>query len=282
MLSGIGPAAHLAEHGIPVVLSLPAVGSTLQEHLGLNLRPFAINRTFGLVDPLTPENVNLYVHNASGPLANMMWWGKYATHVAHGYFPSRTYDNPAWPDLHCYINQLIVSPEGQPTEQQIIPELELVRTDQVGTVRLASADPQDDPIIDPHFLEDPVDIQRLVEGIEFLSDLFLNSTTFRAMGIRWSENYEVIPTCEEWPFPSTEYWTCYIQAYVHSDLHPTSTCRMGPNSSVAVVDSRLRVFGATGLRVVDSSVMPFVPNGNTNLPSIMVGEMGSRIILNQI
>lgn len=103
----------------------------------------------------------------------MRWWGDYAIHIANGYFSSKLYNQPNWPDLHCYINQLVIAPEGKPVEQQIIAELELVRTEQVGSIRLGGANPEDMPIIDPHFLEDPLDIQRMVEG--WIKHLLLDS-----------------------------------------------------------------------------------------------------------
>lgn len=170
----------------------------------------------------------------------MKSWGTYATHIAHGYFPSKLYNDPTWPDLHCYINQVFATPEGLPAEQQVFVELEMVLTNQEGTVRLASTNPRDDPIINPHFLENPLDTQRLVEGIEYVTDLFLNSTTWQRLGIRWSDTFEKIPQCEQFVFPSVEYWTCFVEMNTGPALHPTSTCRMGPNSEVAVVDSRLR------------------------------------------
>jgi len=266
MLSGIGPWEHLGQHGIEVVLDLPAVGSHLQEHLGLQVYPFAINQSLGLLNPVTPENVQAYVLNGTGPLVNTKSW----QHAINGYFPSKSWNDPTWPDLRVYVNERLREVEGSGAEQTIVIELELVRTEQTGTVRLASSDPKEDPLIDPRFLEDPGDVQRLVEGIEYMTDLFLNSVVFQRLGIRWSDNVQRFEECEEFPFPSAEYWTCYVKITAGSALHATSTCRMGPNAEVAVVDSKLRVFGTTGLRVIDSSVIPFVPNGNTNFPAIMV------------
>jgi len=281
MLSGIGPREHLAQHGIETVLEMPAVGENLQEHLGFRLYHWTLNTTFGSMNYTTPEAINEYVTNGTGPLLGIPWYNPFAPHVAMGYFTSKTYNDPSWPDIHVYINEQVLDNEGQP-EETIFVELELVRSEQTGTIRLASANPEDHPLIDPRFLQNPTDVERVVEGIEEMVDFFLNSPTYQALGIKWKENETRIPECEMHSFPSKDYWRCFVYMTADTALHPTSTCRMGPNVSVAVVDSKLRVFGTTGLRVIDSSVMPFAPNGNTNLPSIMIGEMGARMILNQI
>jgi len=280
MLSGIGPAEHLREHGIDVVLDLPAVGSNLQEHPGVTSPPFVINVTItSELDVVTPENINQYITNASGPLMNLSPW----RHVMHGYYSSRINDDDSWPDHHVYINQMLVRLQDGTIEQQVAAELELVLTNQTGTVRLASTNYMDFPLIDPRLLEDhPTDMEKLVDGLIYFSELFLNSTTFQRMGIRWSDNIQIPQPCVGLEFASREYWTCFVRQNVDCALHPTSTARMGPNATVAVVDSRLNVFGATGLRIVDSSVMPKVPNGNTNFPSIMIGEMGARFILGEV
>jgi len=282
MLSGIGPRQHLTAHGIPTIIDSPAVGTHLQEHIGVRIYPFAVNEIYGEANPLTKENIVEYVQNATGPLANLKVWDEYAIHIANGYFTSQIMNDPTWPDLHAYINELVIETPSGPLEQQFSIELELVRVNQTGTVRLASSNPQDWPLIDPKFLEDPEDVEKLIEGIEYLVDFFLNSTTFQQIGIKWSDNIQRIPECEHIEFATREYWRCYIPQMSHPTLHPTSSCRMGPSQDVAVVDSRLRVFGATGLRVIDSSIMPFVPNGNTNFPSMMIGEMGARILLNEL
>jgi len=130
-------------------------------------------------------------------------------------------------------------------------------------------------------LED--DLDRFADGVANTFNIFLNSSILRGFGIQFSEEHlQKSPVCAALPFPSKEYWKCDIRQRSATDFHPTSTCRMGPNSTVAVVDSKLRVFGTTGLRVIDASVMPFVPSGNTNFPAIMIGEMGSKFILGQL
>ncbi len=140
-------------------------------------------------------------------------------------------------------------------------------------------------------------------------DVFLNSTAFQQIGVQPLDPYDDL--CTEHEFGSRDFWKCYIMNRSVPYMHPTSTCRMGPNDTVAVVDSKLkyvcnlssilyfqdsfeflycdfnvfillllcRVFGAQNIRVVDASVMPFVPSGNTNLPSMLIGAKGAELIL---
>lgn len=114
--------------------------------------------------------------------------------------------------------------------------------------------------------------------IDEMLDVVINSTAYKRNGIQMIEPFE--ECLEDGEFLSREYWKCHIQYNTWPSFHPTSTCRMGPNSTVAVVDSKLKVFGTQGLRVVDASVMPFVPSGNTNMPSMLVGQRGAELILN--
>jgi len=134
--------------------------------LGVVGPEFTINTTLGLIDPFTPENIEEYAINGTGPLLMIPWWGRYVSHLAMGYIPSKTMNDPTWPDIHVYINEELYAEEGKQPEETIFPEVELVRTDQVGTIRLASTDPKDSPIIDPHFYEAPTDLDRHVEGFQ--------------------------------------------------------------------------------------------------------------------
>lgn len=92
-------------------------------------------------------------------------------------------------------------------------------------------------------------------------------------------NSNIIPECANFTFPSDEYWRCHARHYTMTIYHPTSTCKMGPaDDEMAVVDSRLRVYGIDCLRVVDASIMPNIVTGNTNAPVIMIAEKASDLI----
>ncbi|OXA63508.1 uncharacterized GMC-type oxidoreductase Mb1310 [Folsomia candida] len=286
MLSGIGPRQHLEEHSIPVIVDSPAIGSNFQDHPGVSAYPFAINKSLGLVDYLTPENVAEFVTTGTGPLLmfpTSIGFANFAPQIANGYISSThsDYNDRNWPDLHVYIHEQVLTPGNGVEEETIFFDIELVRSEQVGTVRLASGNYSDDVLIDGKFFENIYDVERILDGIEFMTDIFLNSSTFQSLGIKWSENVPLLPACSQYTFPSREHWRCYVHQTAVPYYHPTSTCRMGPNITVAGVDSKLRVFGTSGLRVIDSSVFVRAPNGNTNIPSMMVGEMGARIIIEE-
>ena len=129
---------------------------------------------------------------------------------------------------------------------------------------LRSADPADLPVIDPHYLEDPADLDVLVRGIELSRDL-ISSPSFD--GLRGRELA-----------PGTGHdLAAYVRQSATTVWHPVGTCAMGPDDS-AVVNHELRVHGVTGLRVADASVMPTITSGNTNAPTVMIAEKAADMI----
>ncbi|ODM88019.1 Glucose dehydrogenase [FAD, quinone] [Orchesella cincta] len=278
MLSGIGPKEHLDELNITTIVDLP-VGKYLQEHPGMDVigdkGGFTLNTTFGS-NFNTSDALLQFLENGTGPMNGFLYdSGEYAPQLVNGYLNSKLNDDEAWPDVYMYIHEkLTTSPE---VREEMYFSLELVRPDSPGgTIKLASSDPKDKPIIDPNFFEDLNDIERMVDVIEIMMDVFMNSTTFKKYGIQQMDSYE---PCNGEEFLSRDYFRCLVQQRSFPYFHPTSTSRMGPNSTVAVVDSKLKVFGVENLRVIDASSIPFVPSGNTNLPSMLVGARGAEIIL---
>lgn len=134
-----------------------------------------------------------------------------------------------------------------------------------GTVRLASADPLDRPLIDPNYLADPEDLERMIELVEVNLEI-ARSAAFD--GIRERQVHDL---------GSRQRIELFIRANASTTSHPTSTCRMGTDAD-AVVGPDLRVHGIDGLRVCDASVLPTMISGNTNAPTIMVGEKGADLI----
>jgi choline dehydrogenase-like flavoprotein len=281
MLSGIGPMEHLEELGIQTILDLP-VGKYLQDHPGIDLENggFLVNTTFGK-NYNTSESIHRFIESGLGPLGAFNFEFKfdnsgtgYSTQIMRGYLTSSKNDDGAWPELQIYVYSRY---QPKDDRQEFYFAVELVRHATFGRITLASKDPHDKPVIDPNLLADPEDVERMVDGIEVMMDVFLNSTTFQKYGIQRVEgSYK---PCEG--RQGRDYWRCLVEHKTIYFYHPTSTCRMGPNSKVAVLDSKMKVFGTQNLRVMDASSMPFAPSGNTNLPAMLMGARGAEIILSE-
>jgi len=156
--------------------------------------------------------------------------------------------------------------------------LNVARPKSSGFVKLASADPLADPLIDPKYFEDTDDVKSIVEGIKIMVHTFEGTQAFSQYGGKFADKH--YPGCEQYPLHSDEYFECYARHWTSTTWHPSGTCRMGKQANGAVVDSNLKVFGVKNLRVADASIMPNIPNGNLNAPTIMIGEKASKLILN--
>lgn len=114
------------------------------------------------------------------------------------------------------------------------------------------------------------------DGANFVYEMSKTPTMQR---LKARINPNKLAECSSFPYPSTDYWRCFARYYTATIYHPIGTCKMGPASdSMAVVDPRLRVYGVRRLRVVDASIMPTIPSGNTNAPTIMVAEKAADLI----
>lgn len=131
-------------------------------------------------------------------------------------------------------------------------------------------------MINANYFDDPFDIQTLVEGAKLAMQIS-RAEAFKQFGSR--VHSIKFPNCRQHEFASDAYWECHIRTISMTIYHPVGTCKMGPKwDQQAVVDPRLRVYGIGGLRVVDASIMPTIPSGNTNAPTIMVGEKGADLV----
>ena len=147
----------------------------------------------------------------------------------------------------------------------------IVGTKSIGRLTLASADPNDPPLIDPNLLGDDHDVNVLVEGVKIARKL-LSSSAF--------DNYrgeEHLPGRE---VQSDDEIREFVRNYTQTIYHPVGTCKMG-NDRMAVVNDQLQVHGISGLRVADASIMPMIINANTNIPAIMIGEKCAELVLNR-
>jgi len=239
MLSGVGPAGHLEEHGIDVVADLPGVGQNLQDHLvasasyELTADPeIELGEVLCQVVGFEPTDPDL-------PAPDLQYF------LARVYFMNHGFSNPEEGD-GMTLSTCLLHPES------------------VGEITLASDDPSDDPLIDPNYLDAEADMERLVQGMERVREIG------NADALADFRGEEV--------WPETEDLREHVRETVQTIYHPIGTAKMG-DDDMAVVDERLRVHGIDNLRVVDASIMPNITSGNTNAPCIVIGEKGSDLIL---
>ncbi|XVV08832.1 GMC family oxidoreductase [Actinoplanes sp. CA-131856] len=241
MLSGLGPAAHLREHGIEVVADMPGVGSGLQDHPVANV----VYRSSRPVP--TPR------HN-HGEVIGLV----------------RSRDGLPGPDL-----QLIFVDLPRPVNGHTGPDqgytigVSLMTPHSRGTVRLAGAAPGRHPLIDPHYYGDPRDLDAVVAGVRLARRIGRAG----ALG-DWRDN-EVIPGPA---IDEEDALRDYARRAVASYCHPVGTLAMG-DGPAAVTDIELRVRGLAGLRVADASVMPAIPSGNTNATVYAIAERAAELVL---
>ncbi|MFI9025505.1 GMC family oxidoreductase [Streptomyces sp. NPDC053560] len=241
LLSGIGPAAHLREVGIDVAVDLPGVGENLHDHL-------LVSNVYEASRPLPPGRANL--------LESQLF--------------TATDPRRPGPDLQPVFLHLVYPAESYPVPEHgytIAPGI--VRPLSRGTLRLASADPESAPLVDPNILAERYDLEAMVDAVELCREIG-GQRAFDA----WRKA-ELAPGPEA---RTRDDLREFVRRAVGTYHHQVGTCRMGQDS-LAVVDPELRVRGVQGLRVADASIMPSVPSGNTNAPTIMVGEKASDLLI---
>jgi choline dehydrogenase len=267
MLSGIGPADELRSHGIAVLVDSPAVGGNLSDHPAVTaiwLTP----KVRGMWERAGPRQLARWQLRHSGPLT--------ANLAESGGFSRSDPQLPA-PDLQWHAMPAPYQNGGlsDPAIRAMSLLVALVAVGSRGRVRLRSADPRHKPLIDPAYLADGTDIERLVTGIRMARD-FAATRPMSKICTRELEPGDEVRTDSE------------IRDFIRHNLsalgHPAGTCAMGGDSKVAasrltsVVDAELRVRGVEGLRVVDASVMPAAPRGNTSAPAMAIAERAADLI----
>ena len=256
MLSGVGPADHLASLGIPVVHDLPGVGGNLQDHLDAAILQYAKPRTtYGRSSKLMA--LYRYLRKKEGP-------GTSPIAESGGFI--RTRDGLAAPDVQFHFLPVLVIDHGRTQVRKDGYSLHacVLRPESKGTIRLASKDPKAHPLIDANYLAERRDLDTLIEGVKKGRDILAQAGLDPYRGAEFEPGPAARTDAE------IEQW---IRAKAETIYHPVGTGKMGPdNDAMAVVDNQCRVRGLQGLRVVDASVMPTLVGGNTNAPTIMIAE----------
>lgn len=266
MLSGIGPEAHLRAHGIEVVQPLEGVGSNLQDHPTVHI---AMENPSGESYALSRRSLP---RMAISPLRYLLRGdGVLASNVAEaGGFVCT--DGSGRPDIQMtFLVGLKSNARTIPSKHGHMLLVQLLRPKSAGSVRLASARPEDKPIIDPNFFADPYDMKTLMAGFREARRILAQPALAAMSGAEIEPGADIV---------SDGQLDAALRRYVNTAYHPTGTCRMGADGDpMAVLDERLRVRGVAGLRVVDASVMPEIISGNTSAPTMMIGERAARFIL---
>ena len=267
MLSGIGPAAHLAEHGIDVVADRPGVGANLQDHLELYIQQASL------------QPITLYKHwnLISKGLIGAQWLFTKTGLGASNQFESaafvRSKPGVEYPDIQYHFLPMAVRYDGQAAAEGhgFQAHVGPMRSPSRGAVTLRSNRPEDAPVIRFNYMSHEEDWE------DFRTCIRLTREIFGQDAFKPYAGKEIQPGAD---VQSDEELNGFIAEHAESAYHPCGTCRMGrADDKMSVVDPEGRVIGVDGLRVADSSVFPQITNGNLNAPSIMVGEKVSDHLL---
>jgi choline dehydrogenase-like flavoprotein len=266
MLSGIGAHAHLLENGIATLHDLPGVGLNLHDHLDVMM----------VVD--TPQAKDLFGISMSGmvrAIQGIFEWrnfrsGMLTTNFAEagGFIKSQVSEPIPDLQLHFVIGKLVNHGRSTPAGHGYSCHVCLLRPHSRGSVRLASKDPAAPPVIDPNFLGERDDMDRLIRGFKLMRHILLQPALAGTHGQEQAASRAARSDAQIEHF---------IRDHADTIYHPVGSCRMG-KGPLDVVDAQLRVRGIEGLRVVDASIMPRVVGGNTNAPVIMIAEKAADMI----
>jgi choline dehydrogenase len=267
MLSGIGPAKHLAENGIDVVADRPGVGQNLQDHLEVYVQAAASQ----------PVSLFKYWNLLGKAYVGARWMLTKTGPGASNQFESagfiRSKPGVDYPDLQIHFLPIAVRYDGQAAAEGhgFQAHIGPMRSPSRGEITLRSGDPKDDPRIFFNYMSHKEDWADFRQGIRLVRDIF-KQDAFKPYF-----KHEIQPGDNA---QSDESIDDFIRDHAESAYHPCGTCKMGARSDpMAVVDHETRVIGVENLRVADSSIFPRITNGNLNGPSILVGEKASDHIL---
>ncbi|MDG2002018.1 MAG: GMC family oxidoreductase N-terminal domain-containing protein [Novosphingobium sp.] len=264
MRSGLGPAAHLQDMGVEVVRDIAEIGKNLQEHASFH--------SVFQVDQPTWNNLfkpHLLAREFLKYLTVKRGLMTIIPVEAMAYLRSRP--DLDFPDVKLSFGLMAHNAKTQKPHELpgVVVYANVAKPKSRGEIRLRSTDPIDKPVIDHRLLGHADDIASMISGAKKVQEIFTMPTFAK---------HVVGPLAPD-PMPqSDEEWEQAIRNSAGIGYHPVATCRMGGDEA-SVVDPRLKVRGVEGLRVIDASVMPVMPAANTNAPSIMIGEKGAEMIL---
>jgi len=266
-LSGIGQPELLKQHGIEVKHELPAVGENFRDHINARI-------IWKVKDPRVSYN-----HMARGLGAATQMMKYIATGGGFMSLPSapllaflRTRPELATPDVQMHLVPYSIK-DPKTRKLQDFPSMTIacyqLRPESLGSIHIKSPDPKAQPAIRFNFLADPIDQRAMVDGFRMMRKIVDAAPMDRYRDTEFSPGPSV---------QSDDEILTWIRHNSQTAYHPIGTCRMGPAGQRTVVDDKLRVHGLEGLRVADASIFPTMPSGNTNAPSIMVGEKMADIL----
>jgi choline dehydrogenase-like flavoprotein len=295
MLSGIGPQEHLKEVGIKPIVNNLNVGQNLQDHMIFpgTLFNLKVSENYRLSPQLLLDNYYAYLTRRAGLFSSHL-----GTTVT-GFIKTKFAADDR-PDLQVhFLGVLANNTDGgnlishvigfnDNTAKSVQEAISLsdvifvlpavIRPKSKGSILLRSGNPLENPKIFAGYLSDPekTDLAAMLEGIKFAQKL-MNTEVMKAKGAKQIKLF--LEACENLESDTSDYWECALRQIGTTLYHPVGTCKMGPSSDPgAVVDPELKVHGVKGIRVADASIMPRIVSGNTNAPTIMIGEKAADMV----
>ena len=266
MLSGVGAHAHLLENGIATLHDLPGVGQNLHDHVDVVQVVHA---------PQAKALFGLSLTGMARVVQGVFEWRRHRTGLltsnfaeAGGFIKSQTSEPIPDLQLHFVVGKLVDHGRTTPLGHGYSCHVCLLRPRSRGSVQLASKDPLAPPLVDPNFLSDRDDMERLLRGFKLMRHILSQAALAPLHGKELAASARARTDVE------IEH---YIRDHADTIYHPVGSCRMG-NGPLDVVNAQLRVRGIDALRVVDASIMPRVVGGNTHAPVVMIAEKAADMI----